>query len=232
MGIVGGIAMLIILASTFFLLKNHYEIFYALHIAMFMFIIIVIGLHRPSITKKSLIIVIFAGAVWFSDRLIRTSRIVFNAFGNTATLTALPLGGVRVTLKRTPCNVVPGSHVFLWIPGLRTLETHPFTVVSTEPLELVVKAHDGFTKDLLAHATKTPGAVMRASSDGPYGKLPNFMEYDQVIVIAGGSGASYAVGVACEIVRKMSENGKCVNVTFVWVVREEGMFLVYFAVFL
>jgi hypothetical protein len=63
---------------------------------------------------------------------------------------------------------VPGSHVFIWIPGVRATESHPFTIVSTSPLEMVVAAYDGFTKDLHACALKNPKKSLIASGICPY----------------------------------------------------------------
>jgi predicted ferric reductase len=226
MGITGGFAVLVSLASTFLLRQRRYEVFYAIHVTMFILILIVLGMHRPELAKKTLIIIIFTASIWISDRLFRASRLAYNAWGNEATITPLPHGGVRILVKHSPARAVAGSHIFLWVPAIRALETHPFTVVSTNPLELVIKAHDGFTKDLLKHATSNSGANLRASVDGPYGTFPDFMSFDHVVLIAGGIGASFTFGVALEMLRKFEisqAQSRMPKVTFVWVVKEKGM---------
>jgi predicted ferric reductase len=38
---------------------------------------------------------------------------------------------------------------------------------------------------------KNPCRVLKASVDGPYGSVPDFTQFDKVIFIAGGSGASF-----------------------------------------
>jgi len=226
MGIVAGLAMLIVFVSTLLLRKVQYEVFYVIHIVMFLLIVIAVGMHRPDVSDNTVWIPVFTGAIWICDRLIRTGRIVWYSDGNAATVTPLAHGGIRIVLKRSAKRAVPGSHLFLWIPKIRATETHPFTISSINPIELVVAAHDGFTKDLLAYATKYPGASLRASMDGPYGTLPSFILYDQVILIAGGSGASFTFGIAVDLVRRLSPESKMV-INFIWVVREHGIFTLH-----
>ncbi|KAI9732747.1 MAG: hypothetical protein M1818_007481 [Claussenomyces sp. TS43310] len=200
---VGGIAAtaaLVILVTSLLLRKLRYEVFYVIHIVMYMLILIAVGLHRPDFATKTLIIVTIAAGLWLSDRLVRAGRMVNNLSGNRVTVTSLPHNGVRVTLCRPLWRAAPGSHAFLWIPGIRALETHPFTMVSTNPVEMVIKAHDGFTKDLHAYAVRHPGGTLRASIDGPYGTLPDFLDFDRIVLVAGGSGASFIFGVALKVI--------------------------------
>lgn len=226
MGIVAGSAMITILTTALILRRFRYEAFYIVHITMFMLILIAVGLHRPDFDTKSIYVIIFTACIWFSDRLLRGFRIVYYSFGNRATISPLPHGGVRIVLRHTPWRATPGTHVFLWIPTARAFETHPFTIVSTNPLELVVSAHDGFTRDLYSLASKNPGAVLRASCDGPYGALPDFATFNHVVLIAGGSGATFTLGVALNLVRKMPENatraGARPMIHFTWVIRNHG----------
>lgn len=187
-----------------------------------MLILIAVGLHQPSWATKSIYITIFAGAIWTADRTLRGIRMLYYSFANRATIYPLSQGGVRVVMKRTPWRAASGTHAFLWIPGVRAFETHPFTIVSTSPLELVVSPQDGFTQDLSALAAKNPGAVLRASADGPYGTLPNFRRFDHVVLIAGGSGATFTFGVALNLVRNPSSNGARPMIHFIWIVRDHG----------
>lgn len=218
-------AAFVILVTATFIRKMQYEIFYFTHIIMFMLIIINVGMHRPDYGLKVAIITTFAGSIWALDRIIRACRLLLHFRDNWATITALPQGGTRVVLQRPPARAVPGAHCFLWIPQIRWIETHPFTIVSVTPqsLEFVVAAHDGFTKALHRYAQCHPGAKLRASIEGPYGTLPVFLSAaDKIILIAGGSGASFTFGVALDIVRKLGESNKT-TVDFIWTVKEHGM---------
>ncbi|KAK4454728.1 hypothetical protein QBC34DRAFT_392452 [Podospora aff. communis PSN243] len=102
----------------------------------------------------------------------------------------------------------PTDHVFLTVPALGRsfdLQAHPFTIASAAPgiltkgadsqtpthawLSLLVRAHDGFTVELLRYA-KTHERVP-AVLDGPYGSshaLEMLRASGCVILVAGGSG--------------------------------------------
>ena len=222
----GGIAaccLVITTSAALLLRKLRYEVFYIIHVIMFMVTIIMIGFHRPDYATKATFITIFAASIWLLDRITRVARLSWNSFGNTATITPLVNGGTRVVLSKQVSRISSGSHAFLWIPQIRSMETHPFTIVSASPLEFVVSAYDGFTRDLHAYAVKYPGAILKASADGPYGTLPNFCTYNKVLLIAGGSGASFTFGVALDMLRKLETSSNQTMIEFVWVVREEGI---------
>ncbi|RZJ37912.1 MAG: acyl-ACP--UDP-N-acetylglucosamine O-acyltransferase, partial [Chryseobacterium sp.] len=65
-----------------------------------------------------------------------------------------------------------GSHAFVWVPGVKAFQRHPFTLVSADPVEFVIKARDGFSKALHSKAQEFPNGKFRASIDGPYGQVP------------------------------------------------------------
>jgi NAD(P)H-flavin reductase len=115
--------------------------------------------------------------------------------------------------RRTILNRVIGTptggwkaadHVFLTIPSLgrkHTIQAHPFTIASTAPipddfdatLELIIRAQDGFSLDLLHAAAERSSLSVRI--DGPYGSghARNLLvDSDLAIVVAGGSGIAVA----------------------------------------
>ncbi len=122
----------------------------------------------------------------------------------------------------SPLGAAPGKHLFLWIPGLRAFQMHPFSIVATQPLELVVNSYNGFTKSLHKKAREQPGIAMRASVEGPYGTFPDPSEYDKIVLVAGGSGGSFTFGIAVNALERMTEDSKQ-EIDFVWAVRETGM---------
>ncbi|KAK6610440.1 ferric reductase like transmembrane component [Botrytis cinerea] len=135
--------------------------------------------------------------------------------------------GTRILMRRSSKLIKPGTHAFLWIPAIRQMETHPFTISSVDDAEgisFVVAACDGFTKALHTLAVESPGIQIRASIDGPYGSVVDFSQYDKVVFIAGGSGGSFTFGVAletmCEVAKKNAVSASTI-VEFIWVVREE-----------
>ncbi|KAF4460245.1 ferric reductase like transmembrane component [Fusarium albosuccineum] len=221
-GIVAGFTLLMVVTVALTLQRRRYELFYVLHVFFFVASLVFICLHHPTATERVVIAIGVAAGMWFLDRLVRASRLAYHSINNTATLTPLPNGGTRVVLSKRLLGGRSGEHAFLWIPGIRWLETHPFTVVNTEPLEFVIAAQDGFTRDLHQYATKNPGAVLRASVEGPYGQIPNPAQYNKALLFAGGSGASFAFGSALQLLRDFEVSAKR-DVTLIWVLRHSGV---------
>ncbi|KAI1015423.1 hypothetical protein LB504_010982 [Fusarium proliferatum] len=218
-GMGAGISMLVLLMGVF--RHKHYELFYASHVIGFVAVVLLTALHRPNWAKKIPTVMLIIFSVWTVDRLIRLSKLFRNLVNNSATIYPLPYSGTRIVLKKPGMeNALPGSHCFLWIPGLRLFETHPFTIVGNDSsgLELVMKSHEGFTKAVDSFARVNPRATLSASIDGPYGSLPDVGNYDKLILIAGGSGAAFTFGV---INRIMIQREKLAiqSIEFVWAVR-------------
>ncbi|KAJ9332848.1 hypothetical protein DTO027B5_5458 [Paecilomyces variotii] len=225
-GLVAGIAMLIIAVSTVPLVyRRYYEVFYLIHLIMFLLILITVAMHRPKFSTSTVIIIIFTACLWFTDRLLRFLKICWNFPRNYATLTALPDGAIRVRLSRS-VRAVAGSHAFLWIPAIRLTETHPFTMLTTDPPEFVIKVHDGFTRDLWKYVSgeHKRDQKLRCSIDGGYGQVLNFKQFDTVILIAGGSGASFTFAIALDLIRRKSDVKR---IDFIWAVRSQDILTWY-----
>ncbi len=133
------LAALVITALAGLILRHlNYETFYIVHVLCFIVIIITLGLHRPLINpERILIVTLLMASLWVSDRLIRFSRLVYNSINNTAAVYPLSDGGTRIVFKKPLSRARPGKHCYVWLPQIRAFETHPFTIVSTDPLELV-----------------------------------------------------------------------------------------------
>ncbi|QMW32623.1 hypothetical protein G4B84_008054 [Aspergillus flavus NRRL3357] len=196
-------------------------VFYMVHVLMFILIMIMVGMHRPKISTHSLVIVIFTSCMWFSDRLLRLAKICWFSVGNHATVTALLGDTVHVRLTRN-VSCRPGSHVFLWLPSIRLFETHPFTMVSSSPPEFVIRAYDGFTRDPYYLAHKKQGQLLRCSMDGEYGQVPNFVEFDKVVFVAGGSGASFTFAIALGLLDTLAARNTSKQIEFLWAIRSLG----------
>ncbi|KAL8363529.1 hypothetical protein RB601_009343 [Gaeumannomyces tritici] len=218
-GIVSAFAFLVLVATALLVRRFCYEVFYVAHLASFVTAIVAMAFHRPEFEHKTAIIACVAGGLWVLDRAVRMAWLAVNGVNNEATVYPLAGGGTRIILAKRPARAVPGKHCFVWIPSVRRFETHPFTVIDTAPMEFVVKTNNGFTRDLHRFAVANPGATVRASVDGPYGTFPDPMLYDRVVLIAGGSGASFTFGLAVNLLERMGpESTK--SITFIWIVRK------------
>ncbi|KAG8677100.1 hypothetical protein FPOAC2_03216 [Fusarium poae] len=198
-----------------------YELFYYIHINVWVLAVMTTGLHQPEPGKKVLYIVCVSAGIWAVGRIVRFGRLAANSINNTVTLTPLPNGGTRVTLAKAPVGSTSGKHGFLWVPAVRALETHPFTMVAVDPVEFVISAYDGFTQKLHDCALQNPGIKLKASVEGPYGMLPDIKGYGKVMLVAGGSGASFTVGAALNMLKKLDRSEEVV-IEFIWMIRNQA----------
>ncbi|KPM45558.1 hypothetical protein AK830_g947 [Neonectria ditissima] len=219
-GIISSVGMIILLAGI--IRHQNYEVFYVSHVLGAVVTILFAALHRPFWLERLPIIMVIAATMWGFDRLLRGACLLSNLYNNTATLYPLPDGGVRLVLKNAPASFSPGLHCFVWIPSIKPFETHPFTIVSntSSGLELVLKTHAGFTKDLYKHTISDPGRAIKASVEGPYGSLPDLQHFERIIFIAGGSGAAFTFGLANKLLSQI-EPGSPQLVDFIWTVRKK-----------
>ncbi|KAI2623816.1 ferric reductase NAD binding domain-containing protein [Xylaria nigripes] len=219
-GMLAGFCLLIICLAGTFVRRVKYELFYIIHVTFFIVLMVAIGYHRPKLEKKTLIITLLIASMWTYDKILRLGRLAINSINNEATVYPLTNGGTRVVFKKAlPC-AKPGKHCFIWLPGIRAFETHPFTIVATEPVELVISKNSGFTKALYEYALANPGGKLKASFDGPYGTFPDPTTYDKVVMIAGGSGATFTLGLVTNMMKRLAPESH-MQVEFIWVVRDQ-----------
>ncbi|KAL2162392.1 hypothetical protein VTH06DRAFT_7305 [Thermothelomyces fergusii] len=200
-------------------MRIRYEVFYVTHITCWVLAIVALGIHRPEIAHKTLVVVLTAASMWFVDRVIRACRILYYSTNNEAKLYPLPDESTKVVFKKAPVRTRPGEHCFIWIPAVRKFETHPFTVHGGSPVEFTVKARNGFTRALHKYAAAHPGEAVTASLDGPYGTFPDPMDFDKTVLIAGGGGASFTFGLAVNVLGRMDEDSPK-HIIFIWSVRK------------
>jgi predicted ferric reductase len=221
-GEIAGLSFVIIGFAGVVIRRWWYELFYYIHISFWIIAIVMVGLHQPDFGEKVVYLVIVTGSIWALDRLFRVARLLVYSTNNSAVLTPLPNGGTRVTLKKAPMGAISGQHCFLWIPSVRTCETHPFTIAAMDPLEFVVSSHDGFTRDLHRYAVKNPGVTVKASVEGAYGTLPDASEYERVILVAGGSGSTFTFGMALNMLKDTSAEQQQKQITFILMVKHRS----------
>ena len=116
----------------------------------------------------------------------------------------------------------PTQHVFLTVPALssrHTFQAHPFSIASAAPasadthatLRLLIRAHDGFTRDLVEYA-KYKSGVATVRLDGPYGgtrALELLLDADLAVVVAGGSGIAVGAPLIAGLIARRAESRIC-----------------------
>ncbi|VUC25842.1 unnamed protein product [Clonostachys rosea] len=219
-GLFAGAGLLVLAFGVF--AQVRYTTFYATHLLGFIVMNIFLGLHRPAWYKVLPYFAVLMAGIWVLDRVLRWLRLTYNLINNEARLYPLEGGGVRLVFNKPLPRGSPGLHCFVWIPGIRWYKTYPFTIAanSDSGLELVLRSYEGFTKEAYDLALEIPGRAMVASAHGPYGNLPNFETYDKLIMIAGGSGASFTFGLVNFLLASTGEH-QTVPITFVWAVRTQ-----------
>ncbi|KAK5954179.1 hypothetical protein OHC33_004752 [Knufia fluminis] len=206
-----------------------YELFLASHIFLQVGALVMLFLHhhdaRPYVGA--------AMTIWALDRLV--SRMLCKTASFVATLQIAAdketvLLYCDVPLKRRSwvgmkSGWCAGQHVFLTVPDMGTkhkLQAHPFTIASPAPpretsveswpLQLTIRAQDGFSRDLLEYAKLHQHT--RVYMDGPYSSnevLKAVRRSDRVCLIAGGSGIAVTYPFAWDREVKSSSAKDIVN---------------------
>lgn len=175
--------------------------------------------------------------------VIYASSLVIQLFKTrVATAELMALGGCSTTVVTVPSITTgwrPGQHVRLRVLGMgptKIMEAHPFTIASAPDcggLVLLAKAAGDWTTQLYgfaANGAQTDREVglwkrsVKVMIEGPYGGLGNTLpnSFSSVLVVAGGSGISHALGLAQDLVsRSPSGSVAARTVDLVWVVRTE-----------
>ncbi|KAM5351114.1 hypothetical protein ACJ41O_003837 [Fusarium nematophilum] len=109
-----------------------------------------------------------------------------------------------ITIKDVHFEWKAGQHVYLWLPRLGPLEAHPYTIACAHKLEgtcccgsiqLVVRAHSGFSRRIHEFATKSPTSELTGFVSGPYGVPPRWDIFETLVLIGASTGASFVVPI-------------------------------------
>ncbi|TVY41137.1 Ferric/cupric reductase transmembrane component [Lachnellula occidentalis] len=192
--------------------QRWYELFLGLHIVLQIIGLIFVFLHhsasRPYVGVSL--------AIFLIDRLVYRIGVKSSTVEARATIMedddTVKLS-TTITIQRKPHYIfgkpitagwMPTDHVFVSIPSLgrkHILQAHPFTIASRAPapeddtadLDLIIRAQDGFSADLLMRARSHKTLSIRL--DGPYGSPHARMLLEScstALIIAGGSGIAVA----------------------------------------
>lgn len=233
--------------------QRWYELFLGLHIVLQILALVLLFFHHHG----SRIYAGIALTIFLIDRIVY--RMTIKSSSTTVELaihkdkkTVTVRLSIPLKSKPTLCKSLLGSsitagwkptdHVFLTVPAIsrkHIIQSHPFTIASRAPapdddvadLELLIRAQDGFSSDLLRYAESHEKATVRL--DGPYGsqhaiEMPQ--DSDICVIVAGGSGIAVTWPAVCAIMKpskhvdKDPENYACTQVAkrilFIWVVQK------------
>ncbi|OQN95305.1 hypothetical protein B0A48_18462 [Cryoendolithus antarcticus] len=213
---------------------NH-ELFVAQHICAAAALLWLLYVHVPAYAQYNVwLSVAFVAFDWIARivlGVLRNTHILswrtVKVPGYSATAEALPGNMTRLTIAHADFTWKAGQHVHLSMPTLRPFEVHPFTIASipvpassnsANALELMIRAHSGFTRSLHNAAKKDAltGRERRVFINGPWGMPPDLRHFETVVLIACASGASY---VAPMLQRLVTHTGCVTKLHVHWIIR-------------
>ncbi|KAK2852132.1 hypothetical protein FQN49_005339 [Arthroderma sp. PD_2] len=222
-------------------LRNRmYEVFVTLHTPISMIFIAMMFWHCNNFLT-SWHYLISTLAIWGVSYLARVFylnwmhplRLSF-LIGEESAVTILPENAVKVTIP-TQMRWRPGQYVYLRMPGISTLQNHPFTIASLcsddfpssygskyRDMTLVFRPFGGFTRKVLETALeKGPYKTYRAFIDGPYGGVRRELSsFDDVVFFAGGSGITAIASQLLDLIKRMRDGkARTRTVKVIWALK-------------
>ncbi|KAJ5825223.1 hypothetical protein N7474_002361 [Penicillium riverlandense] len=224
-----------------FLRHKLYELFIVIHIPVSFIFVAMLFWHTMNFLKSWAYLWITI-AIWVVSYIIRlfylnwTNPFHTKSFmiGEESAVTLLPQNAIKVTIP-TRLRWRPGQYVYLRMPGIAFMESHPFTIASLcsddfpsaygekyRDMTLVFRPFHGFTRKVFRKAlTGSPYKTYTALLEGPYGGMQREMAaFDDVIFFAGGSGITAIASQLLDLIKKIRD-GKAVtkSVRVVWALK-------------
>ncbi|KAH7353271.1 ferric-chelate reductase, partial [Plectosphaerella cucumerina] len=206
--------------------RRFYEFFKATHLIAALVFVIFFFLHCD-FTLTSVDYFIAAAGVYLVPLAFAWVRglIVFG-LKQRAILTPLPGGMVKISISVDgEGKWRPGQHVFIrfFTLGLHAATAHPFSVCSVahggeegtgkSDMVLYIQPAGGLTARLASMAQQTPGCSVAVGIEGAYGGLAvrDLSQFDKVLLIGGGSGAGFILGLIEDLLHRASGERRVKN---------------------
>lgn len=226
-----GTLCLIILSSLGPVRRAAYQLFFFCHVVGYVAFFVIVCYHTPYAVPW----IFPAIAFYAADLLVRMVRFRFK----DATVVAV---GNQLTLLHVhdvDGGWIAGQHVRVRaLFGGRVFESHPLTIVTAPPstscseqrgLLLGARVQGPWTRSLNALAAQhEKGARLLVMLDGPYGgSSVDLGEYENVLLVAGGSGVTFTLGLLDDLVGRVVRHGRrngevTRRVEFAWCIRSFG----------
>ncbi|KAE9370484.1 hypothetical protein N431DRAFT_343586 [Stipitochalara longipes BDJ] len=193
-----------------------YEFFVLQHIVSSAVFLWALYIHVPSYAQYNIWFAIGALAL---DRAIRTVLLLVRnirirqakscgatqRIGHQVELHVSCSDIVVITIKDVHLSWKAGQHMYLWLPRLGPLESHPFTIASPykraaechcNEIQFAVRVQSGFSKRIHRYAMKNQGgSSLTGFIAGPYGKPPSWEAYESLVLISASTGASFTMPI-------------------------------------
>ncbi|KAL8737369.1 MAG: hypothetical protein Q9181_001744 [Wetmoreana brouardii] len=223
------IASFLILGTTALarIREKSYFLFFTIHVLTSICVLPILYFHvshiRPYILESAAIYILL-----ILQRNISQSRIpnvIITELSGTSNL-------VSITIPLTPAfrkrSFYPGQHLYLSLPSnsltapQEKLRLNPFTIANLphkdNHIHLVFRALRGTTRILrnVVRESSSGEVTTPLLIEGPYGaaaRFPNLLEFDKVLFVAGGVGATFTLPIYRDL---MDRGFETTRVKFVW----------------
>lgn len=197
-----------------------YEFFVLQHIAAAGVFLWLLYVHVPSYATYN---IWFAIAAISSDWILRLCLFFYQNFrlrpfgalgngmrriGHRAEVQAMSSDITILTIKDANISWKAGQHIYVWLPRVGLLESHPFTIASRytaskqcdcNDIQLAIRAQSGFSRRIHGYAERTQGGNQRlpltAFIVGPFGSPPRWDAFETTILISASTGASFTLPI-------------------------------------
>lgn len=234
-----------------------YEFFVLQHLVTFVGFTVAVWLHAPEEVKYWVWIAIgilvfdrvarYAWATYANMSIFhRSAKSKDTLWANRATFAPLPGNVTRITINNSVIRWKPGQHVFLTCHSVAPLQCHPFTITSIpddNKMEFVVRSEKGATSRMFRYAKKYDDLLGSEDTsakqertvfiDGPYGSYRPLRQFDSVVFLAGGMGATFTMPCLRDIIAawtaecnqtdsKSKRLTSAKRIRFVWVIKSRA----------
>ena len=221
LGIAAITSFLIIGTTALSIIRRYsYRIFYVVHVVLSTAILPILYFHVRHIR----IYIVETGIVYILSSLQRhflSRRRVSATIAPIPNTSLMKITLKPSTPIRVPFTVLPGQHVYISLPQtqksfhpLQSIIMNPYSIANlptktSSHINLVVRELSG-TTNTLAQVARSSSSSSSSSSEtedstqhsilleGPYGAaqhFPNFLDYDAVLLVAGGVGATFTLPI-------------------------------------
>ncbi|KDN49025.1 hypothetical protein RSAG8_02378, partial [Rhizoctonia solani AG-8 WAC10335] len=227
--------ILVTFASVGIVRIKFYDFFLNSHMIGIFVFMVTLHFHMPAVVMPY---TLSGLAFYLIDLVFRACRMRIKP----ATISAIDDQMTLIAVHGIEDGWRAGQHVWVRIlQGDRSWESHPFTIANapashtpdtgnskglpSRGLLLYARVAGNFTRALNFDARRSSGIQTNVIVDGPYGGLGagtvDLADYRNVILVAGGGGASFTIAVLEDLVSRSLEQKACTTVVdFIWIVKD------------